>query len=229
MAFTQNHVLLLPELAARLGLTSPEFRVDRIIKGGMGECIRIVQQRTSFALKVIQDELVEDPEAWSRYLREVRLWTTLSACDGVVEAFCVRSSSTNFLSCARAGWTAATSRPHLRNRSPDSSSRSWPASSARFGGRTKARVIHRDLKPDNILLDEAGVAFVSDWGLARPLTVSNPKAGHRVAAVQRSTHPALTAVGSFLGTLYYASPEQLLGEAATRPADRYLQPRLSDV
>ena len=89
MVFTPNQVVVLPELAAHVGLVSPEFRVDRIIKGGMGECIRIVQSERSFALKVIQGELVEDPEAWNRYLRELRLWTTLSACNGVVEAFCI--------------------------------------------------------------------------------------------------------------------------------------------
>jgi hypothetical protein len=48
MAFTQNHFLHIPELAVHLGLTSPEFRVEGILRGGMGECIRIVQQEKSF-------------------------------------------------------------------------------------------------------------------------------------------------------------------------------------
>ena len=62
MVFTPNQVVVLPELAAHVGLVSPEFRVDRIIKGGMGECIRIVQSERSFALKVIQNDLVEDSD-----------------------------------------------------------------------------------------------------------------------------------------------------------------------
>jgi serine/threonine protein kinase/Flp pilus assembly protein TadD len=222
MAFTQNHVLHLPELAERMGLTSPEFRVDGILRGGMGECIRVVQQEKSFALKVIQNDLVEHADAWNRYLREVRMWTTLSACDGVVEAFCVLRVNELPVVCSR--WMPGGSlRRHLRNRSPEF----FFSVMARIVGTLRwahehYKVIHRDLKPDNILLDEAGLAFVSDWGLARPLTASNPKAGHRVAAVQQSTHPALTAVGSFLGTVYYASPEQLLGEAAlNQRADIY--------
>ena len=60
MAFSLDQIIRLPELADHLGLTSPEFRVDQILKGGMGECIRIVQDEMSFALKVIRRDIVED-------------------------------------------------------------------------------------------------------------------------------------------------------------------------
>jgi serine/threonine protein kinase len=119
MVFKPNQLMVLPELAAHVGLASPEFRVDRIIKGGMGECIRIVQSERAFALKVIQGGLVESPEAWSRYLREVRLWTTLSACVGVVEAFCILKLNELPVVCSH--WMdGGNLRPLLRNRSPNS-------------------------------------------------------------------------------------------------------------
>ena len=89
MTFSLNQSIKLPELAEHLGLPSPQFGVDRILKGGIGECIRVVQGRASFALKIIQRDIIEGSDAWSRYLREVRLWTTLSACEGVVEALCI--------------------------------------------------------------------------------------------------------------------------------------------
>ena len=214
MAFSPGQIVRLPELAEHLGLASQKFRVDRILKGGMGECIRIVQGEASFALKVIQRDIVEDSDAWSRYLREVRLWTTLSACEGVVEAFCIIRVNELPVVCSR--WMQGGNlRSYLGNRSPEF----FFSVMARIVGtlawaHQQHKVIHRDLKPDNILLDEASRAFVSDWGLARPLTVATPKAREPVSTdVRINADAELTVAGSIMGTVFYASPEQLRGDA----------------
>jgi serine/threonine protein kinase len=66
-------------------------------------------------------------------------------------------------------------------------------------------VIHRDVKPNNVLLDEAGNAYLSDFGLAKMIEMSLD----------------LTRSGNLVGTPAYVAPELVRGEPASTKADIY--------
>jgi eukaryotic-like serine/threonine-protein kinase len=67
-----------------------------------------------------------------------------------------------------------------------------------------AGLVHRDVKPQNLLLRDDGVLKVADFGIARAAETT-----------------ALTQIGTVLGTAAYLSPEQALGEEVTAAADVY--------
>ncbi len=82
-------------------------------------------------------------------------------------------------------------------------------------------LVHRDFKPDNVLIDREGRARVADFGLARvqgDMRVSTPDAVPGRAAASGAP---LTAAGLIAGTPGYMSPEQYLGAAVDSRSDQF--------
>jgi len=76
-------------------------------------------------------------------------------------------------------------------------------------------VIHRDIKPDNVLL-AAGAAVVTDFGVAKALSASRQQMGVKTPS------PTMTGVGTSLGTPAYMAPEQAAADPSTdHRADLY--------
>jgi eukaryotic-like serine/threonine-protein kinase len=73
-----------------------------------------------------------------------------------------------------------------------------------LGAAHERQIVHRDVKPHNVLISEEGGAKITDFGIARTLT-----------------EEGLTMAGRVLGTTDYVSPEQALGEPVTGQSDLY--------
>jgi tRNA A-37 threonylcarbamoyl transferase component Bud32 len=73
-----------------------------------------------------------------------------------------------------------------------------------LGAAHDRQIVHRDVKPQNILISEEGGAKITDFGIARSLT-----------------EEGLTVAGRVLGTTDYVSPEQALGQPVTGQSDLY--------
>ena len=205
-------VVRLHELASKRGFEDPEFRIERAFQGGMGVCLKLrhVRSDSAVGLKAIKPEYVGDQDAWGRFMEELKVWFTVSACDGIAEALCI--VRVNEIPCMCATWMEKGNlRPYLRSESSDFAFRTlFRIIGALDWAYAKHGIIHRDLKPENILLDEHANAYVSDWGLARPVGKILVEA-QKASPTAKLARPEFTQAGQFLGTVLYAAPEQILG------------------
>ena len=103
---------------------------------------------------------------------------------------------------------------------------------ARARGGARGRLVHRDFKPQNVMIAKSGEVRVMDFGLAHLDTdvdappaaaAARPPPRRRVAAgrKQRRREARLTRTGTLLGTPAYMAPEQFLGMKATRAHDQF--------
>lgn len=207
-----NQKFVLPDLSDKLGLKDPNFVVHEIFQGGMGTCAKVQNSKNEFlALKIIHSSLLENELALQRYIEEMKTWLTLSACNGVVEVFCL--TNVNQVPCIAAKWMdKGNLRPYIGQSNSELFYRSIDRIASTLDWAfTNYSIIHRDLKPENILLDETSNVFIADWGLSRPISKQSSETNYENAMNKHSNRIEITEAGSFLGTILYSSPEQILG------------------
>ena len=83
-------------------------------------------------------------------------------------------------------------------------------------------VVHRDLKPGNVMLGDYGEVYVLDWGLAKVVDSPEPRLSTNPPAITSGSDPgAKTALGATMGTPGYMAPEQVRGEDVDSRVDVY--------
>ena len=180
--------------------------------GGMGEVYRAKDTRLGreVAIKVLPAGFAEDPERRARFEREAQAVAALSHPN--IVAIHDTGLHDNQLFVVMELLTGETLRERLRaGAMPVRKAIEVAVQIARGLGAAHGKgLVHRDLKPDNVFVQEDGQVKILDFGLARQTGVGQSGAAETMAA----TDP-----GIVMGTIGYMAPEQVRGQAVDARAD----------
>ena len=200
---------MIPEDEVRAAL-APNYILEKELgRGGMGAVYlaRDVRLERPVAIKFLPPEMARREDLRARFLQETRTAASFSH-PNIVPVHAIEEK--DGILCFVMGYVEGeTLSARVKRGGPLPAQEvtrvlqecAWALSYAHGRG-----VIHRDVKPDNILIDRgSGRALITDFGIAR----SQDAAG------------GLTMVGELIGTPQYMSPEQATGEQLDRRSDLY--------
>lgn len=182
--------------------------IELLGHGGMGAVYRArdLELEEEVAIKLLRPEFLSDPVSLERFKTEIRLARRISHPNVVRTHDFGETGDVQFLTMELV--EGLTLRELI-----DSRERLGVAAVLAIAGQLAEAlavahaqgVVHRDIKPQNLLLDDHGVLKVMDFGVA--------------CLAERSS--TLTQAGAIVGTPAYMSPEQLMGEAIDDRTDLY--------
>ncbi len=191
----------------RVGTAFGEYRIDSLIGvGGMGRVYRArAPDGTPVALKVVKEDLARDETFRRRFRREARIAQTVRNRHVVAVRDTGEQNGIPYLAAQFIEGAALDRKLELERRLDLATTVGICAQVADgLHALWQAGMVHRDVKPGNILLDLEGDAYITDFGLAKD----------REGTV-------LTRPGQALGSMDYMPPEQIRGDPVTGAADIY--------
>jgi serine/threonine-protein kinase len=177
-------------------------------RGGMGEIFRATDTALgrAVAVKVLAEQYAQDEQVRERFTREALAAARLSGNSSIVTIFDVgEHAGRPYIVMEYLGGGSLEQRLREEGAQPPGRALEWleQAASA-LDAAHRAGVVHRDVKPANLLLDRHDRIHVADFGIASAAGLGS-----------------LTETGTVLGTASYLSPEQAQGERTTPATDLY--------
>ena len=193
----------------RVGTSVAGYTIERLLgRGGMG-AVYLAEDTAlarKVALKLLSPELAENERFRERFLRESRLAASLDH-PHVVPIY-QAGEADGVLYIAMRYVEGTDLKALLAREGALEPARALALCEQVAGALDTAHargLVHRDVKPANVLLDEAGHAYLADFGLTK----------------QASSISGLTGTGQLVGTVDYVAPEQVKGEPVGGRADEY--------
>lgn len=180
---------------------------EELGKGGMGTVYRALDQelREEVALKLIKPEIAADKKIIERFKTELKLARKIGHRNVGRMYELMEAEGKPFITMEFVEGEDLKS--HIKREGQISTDKAVNIAKQVCEGLAEAHrlgVIHRDLKPQNIMIDKEGNTKIMDFGIARSIET-----------------PGVTATGMILGTPDYISPEQAEGEEADQRSDIY--------
>jgi eukaryotic-like serine/threonine-protein kinase len=185
--------------------------------GGMGEVYRArdLQLERDVAIKVLPDELANDPERLARFEREARVLASLNHSN--IATIYGLESSNGIRALVMELVPGETLRGPLAVRTALEYAKQIAEA---LEAAHERGIVHRDLKPGNIMITPEGGVKVLDFGLAAaPKRDGTASAPGKDAANSPTLTVAATQAGMIMGTAAYMSPEQAAGKTVDKRAD----------
>jgi serine/threonine protein kinase len=189
-------------------LLSGRFRLDEKIGSGGMSTVYLAFDPTLerwVAIKMMHRDISTDPDQLERFRREARAVARLSHPHVVTVIDAGEDDGTPYIVFEYVEGETLKERISRLGRLPVSEAVAYAIEIGRaLSCAHSHRLVHRDVKPQNVLIDLDGRAKVTDFGIARSLEAQG-----------------LTATGRVLGTTDYVSPEQAMGHDVTEQSDIY--------